>query len=77
MKRVTGRNVQQGVWRSMQLLTSPIDIRWFRDVHAHDLPAETRSVLLCGNEDSPDSAEAYRDVNPRFCDLPIAFYTAD
>lgn len=43
----------------MKFINSDEDMKWLRDVHIKDLPANVKSAILYGNEDFPDKIEVF------------------
>jgi hypothetical protein len=64
-----------------QFLNEPTDIDWLFDVHLRDFPlwqTRTKSFVLRGNEDCPQSVELYESPEPTVNDRPFinhTFYT--
>ena len=49
------------------------DMKWLREVHWPDLPAEYKSATIYGNEDSPTQIFAYTSKNPIFTAHPLSW----
>lgn len=47
-----------------QLLNTPDDMQWLRDVHVKRLPGRYKSAVIYGNEDCPTRIDLYKSATP-------------
>ena len=53
------------------LISGDEDMRWLREVHWPELPANYHSAVIFGNEDWPERIEAYESADPLVTDTPL------
>ena len=51
-----------------QFINTADDMQWLKDVHIPDLPDNSQSAVIVGNEDWPESIKIYTSQEPRFDD---------
>jgi hypothetical protein len=69
----TARAVSLSKVAKMELLNARDDIAWVRKAHVPSLPLDTGSVVVIGDEDSPDGFMVYNAHDPLVSDNPVIY----